>query len=368
MPPKKLLLLADPASSHTQKWAMALAGYDIEMVIFGLNQAPPGLYAKYPQIRVTGPYLLKKEGGFSKLRYLRALPQLKALIAEFQPDIVHAHYATSYGLLGALSGFHPLVISVWGSDIFDFPRRSWLHRLLLHFNFRRADAIFSTSHVMAEETTRYTSKPIAVLPFGVDTEYFVPGSQRRIFGANECVIGTVKNLETCYGIDDLLRAFAQIKQTYPLVPLKLLIVGGGSQLMPLKQLAATLGIAADTHFTGSVAHQDVAAYHQNLDIAVFPSRAESFGVAAVEAMSCAKPVIVTRVGGLLEVSDERSAIQVAVNDPPALAQAIINLIRDPDLAERLSQAARQRVVQHFHWPEQVQRMVQAYDNLLQTQP
>jgi hypothetical protein len=58
----------------------------------------------------------------SKLKYVSLVSELKTACRKFDPDLMHAHYATSYGLLAALSGFKPYLISVWGSDVFDFPK------------------------------------------------------------------------------------------------------------------------------------------------------------------------------------------------------------------------------------------------------
>ena len=135
----KLLLLADPSSTHTIKWAKSLAKKDVDIFIFGLSDYDQSVYENFENIKVYSlgykrNIIMGKEGNVSKLRYLKALPAVKKVIKGYKPDIVHAHYATSYGLLGALSGFHPLIISVWGSDIFNFPRKSFLHKGLIKFN------------------------------------------------------------------------------------------------------------------------------------------------------------------------------------------------------------------------------------------
>ncbi|MCD7873784.1 MAG: glycosyltransferase, partial [Acidaminococcaceae bacterium] len=149
---------------------------------------------------------------FFKIRYLEALLLLKKVIKIFQPDIIHAHYATSYGLLGALVGFHSYIISVWGSDIFDFPNISLFHKNIIKYNFFKADIILSTSNVMAEEIQKYTSKGIKVTPFGVDINEFKPLNVDSIFKPNKIVIGTIKTLEEKYGIEYLIRAFSIVKK------------------------------------------------------------------------------------------------------------------------------------------------------------
>ena len=96
------------------------------------------------------------------------------ILKTFKPQLLHANYATSYGLLGAMTGFHPFVLSVWGSDVFTFPKKSFAHKMLFKYNLNKADKILSTSRFMSQEISKYTSKKIEITPFGVDLEKFYP--------------------------------------------------------------------------------------------------------------------------------------------------------------------------------------------------
>ena len=135
----KLLLLADCNSSHTVKWVSSLRKYNFTIQIFSLYTPDNTLYESIPDILVSSINLQETlkfgdDSKISKLIYLKAVRKIKRLIKEFKPDILHAHYASSYGLLGALSGFHPYVLSVWGADIYDFPNHSLFHRMIIKFN------------------------------------------------------------------------------------------------------------------------------------------------------------------------------------------------------------------------------------------
>ena len=76
---------------------------------------------------------------------------------------MHAHYASSYGLIGSLMNFSPFVLSVWGSDVFEFPKLGIINKLVLKYNFFKADKILSTSNIMAKEIQLYTNKDIEVI-------------------------------------------------------------------------------------------------------------------------------------------------------------------------------------------------------------
>lgn len=367
----KVLILAEPKVPHTVKWVTSLATRGIRICLIGLCDPPAGVYEPYPNVSVHSlgfdtPVVATDKATFAKLRYLRAIPMVRNIAREFRPDIVHAHYATSYGLLGAVAGFRPLLVSVWGCDVYDFPNHSRLHEALLRWNLGRANAVLSTSAIMAAETGRYTRKRITVTPFGVDVEKFVPAERVPV---SPIVIGTVKALEAKYGTEYLLRAFARLKAKLPSIPLKLRLVGGGSRSRALRELAYDLNVFDHTHFTGAVPFHEVADYHRSMHIEVFPSisNSESFGVAAIEAGACGVPVIVSNVGGLPEVvKDGITGIVVPPHDVEAIANALELLISDREMRRRMGDAGRSHVKRNYAWSDCLQQMIDIYQGNAKT--
>jgi len=365
----KLLLLSDPNAVHTIKWAKSLAQNGIEILIFGLGNLDVKDYEGVSNIQIItlNQNITRNEGSLFKLKYLKALPLLKKIIKDFKPDIIHAHYASSYGLIGALSGYHPFILSVWGSDVFSFPLKSPFHKMLLKYNLKRADKILSTSYVMAKETKKYTTKDIEVTPFGIDLEQFKPMEVENLFDKNDIVIGTVKTLEEKYGIEYLIRAFKIVCDKYPELALKLLIVGGGSLENKLKKLAKELKIDDKTVFTGKVPFKDVPKYQNMLSLSVFVSDSESFGVAVIEASACEKPVIVSNVGGLPEVvEDGITGIIVPSRNPQKTAEAIEKLILNESLRKQMGKNGRERVKKLYNWDDNVKQMIKIYNDLLKS--
>jgi len=362
----KILLLGNVNSVHIIKWAKSLALNGIDIFIFSLNKYVVNDYKNIKNIEIycLDEDITHNEGALSKVKYLKALPKLKSVIDEYKPDILHAHYATSYGLLGALSGFHPFILSVWGLDIFSFPKKSFLHKLILKYNLSKADKILSTSQVMAKETKLYTNKDIEVTPFGIDMEQFKPmNTKEELFDKDDIVIGTVKTLEEKYGIEYLIKAFKILIDKYKDLSLKLLIVGGGSLDNSLKDLVKKLKIENKTIFVGKVPFNEVPKYQNILDIAVFPSieNSESFGVAVIEASACEKPVIVSNVGGLPEVVENGiSGFVVPPKNEKALAQTIEELILHEDMRNKMGQEGRKRVNKLYNWEDNVKQMIKIY--------
>lgn len=368
----KILLLGDGGSIHLKKWAISLKKEGFGIGIFSLSEFDAEAYTDLGILVLSKGKQFdhiahKEDGKLIKGLYLSKLTSLKRAIRQFAPDILHAHYASSYGLLGALTGFHPYIISVWGSDVYDFPLKSFLHRQMLKFSLKTADKILSTSHVMARQTNKFSGKKITVTPFGVDTAVFRPVDRGLLFAKDDIVIGTIKTLEDKYGIEYLIGAFNINVQRHPELPLKLLIVGEGSKRKQLEDLAAKYSLTDKVTFTGKIAHAEVVKYYNELDIYVALSTldSESFGVAIVEASACAVPVVVSSVGGLPEVviQDETGLI-VDKKDTQAAAEAIERLILNPELRKEMGERGREHVLSVYDWDLNLRQMSEIYAAVL----
>lgn len=359
----KICYLADINSAHTHKWLNYFInkGYDIHVISLGQGE--------YNGVKVYSldiqDNIMKKTSDKSKLEYLKKINRVRALIKEINPDILHAHYASSYGLLGAIANYHPYVISVWGSDVYDFPIKSPIHKFIIKYNLKKADYILSTSNVMKMETQKYTNKAIEVTPFGVDIDKFIPNKTEK----EEIVIGTIKTLEEKYGIQFLVKAFKQVKEKNKDLVLKLRIGGKGSQEEYLKELSRELGIEEDVNFLGFIKPNDVIKEFQNFDLAVFPSTldSESFGVAAVEAEACGTPVVVTDVGGLMESTNPNVTSLVAKkNSVEDLAEKIEILVRDAELRKTMGLAARKFVEENYSLEDNFKYVDDIYKSIIRS--
>lgn len=365
----KVLLLGNPGSVHTVKWVKSLAFKGLQVYLLSLNKVSGDLFADHPNIEfqslgLSNRFVMQKNPRFVKIIYLRILPAIKRAIQSFQPDILHSHYISSYGVLGALTGFHPYVVSIWGSDIYRFPNRSWINRTLVKYALNQADAILSTSNNMLNQIKNFTQKPVEITPFGIDTDTFrsIPVKNDE----NTFVIGTVKHLKKIYGIDLLIKAFKKIVDWNPSLDLKLLVVGQGTERKNLENLANKLGISKKVEFAGDVEPDDVPYYINRMDVFVALSVCnESFGVSVLEAGACQIPVVVSNVSGFTEiVKDNDTGIVVPDNEVLKPAEAIHRLIHDDRLREELGKNARNHVEQLYSFHSSINSMLRIYNQVL----
>lgn len=363
----KVLILSDPSSIHTVKWVNSIHEAGIQTALFGMTDYNSSQYfdkVLIKHLHISNSIKRKRDGDYSKILYLLGLPSLISLISKFNPDLIHAHYASSYGFLGALVFFHPFVLSVWGNDVFDFPQRSIVHKQILKFTLSSADALFSTSNIMAGQTQYFTNKQITTIPFGVETDRFRPMKAQNFFGEEALVIGTVKSLEPNYGIEILIHAFKEIYFKYSELNLYLLIVGGGSLENKLKKLVNELGIENRTLFTGKIPHNKIPEYHNMMNIAVYPSLKESFGVSILESSSCGKPVIGSEVGGIPEViKNDHTGYLFPAGNVSKLVKSIETLLIDSKLRTEMGKHGREFVMDKYNWNKNVEDMISAYEKI-----
>ncbi|OXL20527.1 glycosyltransferase [Psychrobacter sp. DAB_AL32B] len=362
----KVALLSGASSIHTIRWANGLAEAGLEVHLISQQ---PQLEPMDARVQV---HILPFRG---VLGYFTMVPAVKRLLKLIKPDIVNAHYASGYGTTARLVGYYPWLLSVWGSDIYDFPYKSPLHKYLVNKNLLAANSVASTSICMAEQTRSIAPKlsHIAITPFGVDTVYYdsLTTSLANRDANLPIIIGTVKTLAPLYGIDILIKAFEillkNLSQTHPEIEksLRLRLVGAGHQELELKALTQQLGISKRIDFVGRVDSSQVPVELEKLDIYVALSRQESFGVAIIEAGAAGRPVVVSNAGGLPEVVlDGQTGIVVPKENPQAAADAISKLVLDRDLRIQMGEAGKQHVIDTYDWSACINTMTNLYEKII----
>jgi glycosyltransferase involved in cell wall biosynthesis len=359
----KIAFVGNASSVHTVKFVNALCekGHDVTLFTLSADGAGGGPLSSAARLR-------RLKGG-SSLAYYLAAPELGRALKKGSFDVVNAHYASGYGTLARLAQASPLVLNVWGSDVYDFPFQSSFKRRLLVKNLLFADKIASTSHAMKRHVLSLLGegykKEIAVVPFGVDLKTFRPrspdpGPPPRGAAVN---IGVVKTLKPSYGTHVLIRAFKALADRLgPAVPLRLSVYGDGPQLPELQVLCAELGVSDRAVFGGFVENSKLPAILDTFDIFAAASLVnESFGVALVEAMSNGLPVVATDADGFREVVDDNvTGLIVPRGDPGAMAGALLTLALDKQLRGEMGARGRRKVEELYDLGRNTDALIGCY--------
>jgi L-malate glycosyltransferase len=204
---------------------------------------------------------------------------------------------------------------------------------------------------------------VEIFPPGVDSTIFCPGPRGKADPANDGVSGPVTilflaNVLRRKGIFDLLQAFGRVVERCP--QSQLTVSGTGSQLADAQSIASSMRGRAQVRFVGHQSRAGTIALYQSADIYCLPSHGEPYGLTAVEAMSCGKPLVVTDAGGLGGLVDDQGGLRAPVADPQRLADTLCALIADPARRKAMGEHNRRRVLETMTWDRIIDRLEEIY--------
>ena len=282
-------------------------------------------------------------------------PALGFELKRSRADLIVVHEPNPWALL-AIAAVRPSIpIAVWFHSEVVRPRLQYhlFYHPLAHAVYRRARRFIVSSPALAEQAGALAPfrDRISVVPFGIDVEGWA-ASERTMARAREIrasasgrpVLLFAGRMVPYKGVDVLLRAFQGLDA-------HLILAGDGPSSAAWIAMAGALGLQDRVTFTGEVPQGELQALFHACDLFVLPSvtRAEAFGYVQLEAMSCGKPVVSTRVAsGVPWVNvHEETGLTVPPGDDVALRDALRRLIGDEALRARMGIAGRNRVLKEF---------------------
>lgn len=355
----KVCILADVQSAHTQRWVKSIAGAGHEIIVISFRPGQiPGVKCHIlntPDILGISPSI----PFWGKFHYVFSKKAAQRIVDSFEPDILHAFWATSYGFLGARLKSKSFMVSVWGMDITDSPSNP-IMRLIVKYSLKKAQKIFCTSKYLLERTRPFVhdQSKLVHIPFGIDTDLFKP---RPPAHSNTVVIGSTKSFESKYGLMNLIKAYEILCQDFE--DISLLLLGSGSLKREAEQYVEENLKDRIVVFQEAVDVTEVPGFLNKMDIFVMPSisDSETFGVAALEASASGLPVVASRIGGIPEViQDNITGFLVEHDRILLLAETIRKLIVDAEKRSSMGQAGRQFVMDQYLWQNNVAALISNY--------
>jgi glycosyltransferase involved in cell wall biosynthesis len=256
-----------------------------------------------------------------------------------------------------------MMASVWGADIIDLS--GWpFYRWVINRVLKNATHITATSEFLEKAAVGFNpivTRKISVIPFGVE----VPDEIEPLPPHRPFKLCFIKSLRPKYGPDILLSAVNEVKKQ--IADIQLTMAGDGPMKERLEWIIKELELESNVTLAGFVPNQKVYNLIRQHHAMVMPSimDSESFGVAAIEAGACGRPVIASRVGGVPEVIvDSRTGLLVPPKDHLALAQAIIKLASDINLCDKMGREGYEFVRQHYQWAKSLDLMCELYERVI----
>ena len=306
-------------------------------------------------------------GAFKSPRFALAVWGLVRYLHSHRIRLVHSFdfYSDILGVIAARLAGVPAVIASQ-RELGDL--RTPMERRFYRMAMRLADYVLVNAEVVAERIAiarARTRERVVVIPNGVNTARFTPAPRppRRVTG--HVTVGTLANLRPEKGLCHLVRAMALVRDRYP--GEQFVIWGDGPLRADLERLIGEVGLNGSARLHGPTAKPEAAL--RAMDIFVLPSLSEACSNVLLEAMASGLPVVTTCVGGNPAlIDDEVTGLLVPPGDPAALTKAIIRLVEDPRLAERLGAAAREVACSHFGLDRMLSRVQALYERALEARP
>ncbi len=297
--------------------------------------------------------------------YVRLLLDLRRVIRQIQPDVIHAGPIQSAAFLAALSGFRPLVSMSWGSDLLlDADRSAWM-RWVTRFTLQRTAVLAADCRTVQEKAARlgFPNQRVVLFPWGVDLSRFRPGRAeefRARRGWQDAFVAlSLRTWEPLYGVDVVARGFAWAARQNP--RLRLLLLGGGSQAGLIRSIFEQEGVLDQVFFGGHINGDALPQYYQAADLYISASHSDGSSVSLMEALASGLPVLVSDIPSNREwVTDGQEGWFFPDGDDAALSEGILRAASQPERLSVMGQAARRLAEQRANWPANFQRLLQAY--------
>jgi L-malate glycosyltransferase len=281
-------------------------------------------------------------------------------------DIIHAHYAIPHAISGILSKNIlqdtdlKLVTTLHGTDITLVGLEPAFHPLI-KYSLDKSDAVTAVSQYLRTNTEQHFNpeKKIRVIYNFIDPDEYKRNPcthiKKSIAPNGEKILIHVSNFRPVKRVQDTIKILAEVVKT---IPSKLILVGDGPERSEAEKLSRELGVAEHVKFLGK--QHALVDLLSAADVFLLPSQSESFGLSALEAMSCGTPVVASNIGGIPEVVIQGESGYVAeLGDIERMAKYVISLLINDKKWLTFSENARRIAIEKFD----SQAIVSKYENL-----
>jgi len=373
----RICYIADAGSIHTQRWVKYFVdkGHEVHLISprpFGDNNIEDVklhvLKKIRPQIRIVS----------DMINLLLYVIQIRRLLKRVKPDILHAHYILGYGLLGALSGFHPFVLSAWGSDVLAAPKKSRIIKLMVKFALRKADMVTAQAEFMGNYLRNEFKLPQSKfirIPWGTDLSVFHRGYEADVIklkkdleiSENSSIILSNRNMAPQYEIASIIDAVPHVVHNYPDV-IFVFLRGYGTEKFEdeMKSRAEKLGVMANIRLVPKlIAPEEIAVYLNMADAFISIPRYGQFGITILEGMACGAIPILSNIPVHKElVVNNENALLVDPENPEEIAEKITYCIEHPELRDRFYRINKGIVEERENWEKNAKEMEKLYERLV----
>lgn len=357
-------------TEHVHNLALSLdkRGHDVTVVTHNLKPRKHHHYpdgpVKFSVVRFGKGIPIYSNGSIARITVGKRLGStLQKFFQQEKFDVIHAHSPLTpiLPVIALRKSNAPVTVGTFHT-YFDrsrgyamLPKKSAAH-------MDKMDGKIVVSEACIEALSRYFETDYEVIPNGVDPDYFTPDAPvLPEFNDGKLNILFVGRFDPRNGLRTMIDAFKIVKSRYS--NCRLIVVGDGP-LRPYYRSLVSKELAPDIHFAGLV-NGGRPSYYASADIYCSPCTKASFGVVLLEAMASGKPVVASDINGYrLVMQDGKQGILVGETGPAAFAEALLRLLRDPELRHRMGEHGRKTVLAKYSWDLVAEQVEQLYLKLL----
>ncbi len=350
----KICYMGDAASPHIAFWAQSFARLGHEVHVISPNNAEINGIKVHPT----------KTGHHKAINFFLTYLTIRRLIKKINPDLIHAHYLGTFSFLGALTGFHPFIGTVWGSDIDVFGEKNYFTESMLKYILKKSDLIEvadkTTKHFLIDKY-KINNKKIDFPYWGINTEDFRPKKYKKSID-----VLYLRKSSNKYAADVLVEAISLVEKKFPKV--KFTLIRDPNHLK-VEDLIKKHNLEKNIKNLRWVSHKEIPfmlnssliyvdSFHRN-------TPGGGMGITAMEAMSCELPVVLADNPGVSDyIKHGYNGLIYKGGDYKELAECMIKLLESKKLREKLGKNARKTMIDELDWNKISQKIEKKYFELV----
>jgi len=367
----RILYLTDNSSVHNRRFLekLVVAGHEVWAWNLLSTRASEDGLPRGVRLIASGKSV---ERNASPERYRDLLPQLRSVLQELRPALVHAGPIQSAGYLAALADFHPLLVMSWGSDLLLGAERDSEFRDATKFALERADAFFCDCDTVRQKANgfrEFSGAQVVQFPWGVKRGEFSPVGPLppgELFQREEGTSSFIytRSYEPLYGTDVLLSAFARAHSAN--AALRLILAGSGSQDQGVRSFVEAQGLNDAVSLLGPRPPSELPMWFRAADAYISCAKSDGTSISLLEAMATGLPVIVTDIPSNREwVAEPQNGWLAPSGSPAGVAEKMLQVAKLSPVERKAISDRNQRIVaERADWDQNFPRLLNMYERLV----
>jgi len=357
---KKIGFIGDLRSIHLQRY---IHWFLKKYKVFCITDFPvQNFYFNFKNLKI---YCIPQKIKIPILRHLIQIFKIKKILKKEKPDIINAHFITEDGWYAVFSGFRPVIITIYGSDLYVSPKTSKFYKFLHKITLKKTNKIIAVSKHQLLKLKNYIKNfenKVFAIQYGVNLSKIKKINHQKLLKIkkelhikrNDFVILSPRRLFPVYNIEIILKSYTKFLRKVK--NSKLIILGDGILENKLKEKAKKLKIEKNTIFTGKILPDDMKYYYTLSDVVVSIPSSEGMPLTILEAMAIGVPIIATNLPSLKEIIKNEENGFLISKDANKLFEKIYKLYKNKKMRKKFGMKSKKFINENYNFNIQMQKI------------